>query len=122
MTTQLNALQSALNLIADAAKDTVDSAGESGAAKLASYQNLVADVLVLIPQIGQIPAEVSSLKPEDYVSLVEGLIARMSITDAHAQLVITAGLKLLNDIVSVVIPDVSALLAAIHNTTPPAAA
>jgi hypothetical protein len=122
MSTDLTALQNLVNLIGDAAKDTVNAVGpgESFLARFSNYENLLPDFVSLASSIGEIPAEVSALQPADYVTLVEGLVSRLEITNAHAELVIQAALKLLTDAVTVIGSDVTALLLAIRNA-PPAA-
>lgn len=102
----LSALKAAIKLIVDAGKDV------AAKGSLASYANLLPEVMALLPQLGEIPAEAQGLVAADYLSLVEELVADLAVSDAHAQSVITAALKVLQDVVAMV-PDVEALIAAI---------
>lgn len=113
MATDIKALQSALNLIADAAHDYITSKENGSTSNFATYENLLPDVLALVPQIGEIPTEVKALTVEDGLILVNGLMARVAISDVHAEAVISASLKILNDVISVLVPDIKALSDAI---------
>ena len=115
MPTNLTALTSALALIADAAKDTVLALvpGQSVLSELLDYENLIADLENLVPQIGQIPTEVSQMVPEDYLTLTQTFVTDLAITNEKAQTIIAASLQLLNDLVLKVLPDVEALVAAV---------
>lgn len=115
VTTDVTALTSALNLIADAANDTIAAAtaGTTAAQKVMDFENLLPDLMALIPQIGNIPAEAKALQSADYITLVESFVTRLGVTNTHAEAIIAASLKLLTDIVNVIIPDVQGLVAAI---------
>lgn len=115
MATNKDALYAALKLVADAAQDTVQAIqpGESTLSRLLAYKNLTGDLFALMPQIGDIPAEAKALDPAGYADLCSHFVADLAITDAHAQAIVGAGLKLLNDVVSVIVPDAEALVAAI---------
>lgn len=107
------AIQDLVFTFADAAKDFEAAKGQSGVLKLMQFQNLIADFSRLIPEIGDIPAEAKDLAYGDYMEIVASLVARLGIKDEHAVGIINAALKLANDIGSIIIPDVSALLNAI---------
>ena len=115
MTANVTVLNQALKLISDAAIDTqkVVSSTDSALVKLFSYENLVGDLMALLPQIGQIPAEVSQLLPADYTELAQTFVNDLKLTDVQAKTIIEASLKLLNDLALVVLPDVEALITAI---------
>ena len=57
-TTNLKALQDAVKLIVDAVNDSIKVAATGGnpLVALASYQNLIPDLMTLAPEIGEIPA------------------------------------------------------------------
>ena len=115
MSTNLTALQSAIKLVADAAMDSVKAIGDSNtASKMAEYENLIPDLMALVPQIGQIPAEASALQPADYAALIQILATDLALPAGHVEGIITVSLKLLTDIVTVIVPDVQALIAAIQ--------
>lgn len=97
----LSALQAALNLIADAAHDYT-SADPANNKDLSNYQNLLPDVLALVPKIGEIPAEIKGLTLADGVSLVTALAARVIIPEEHAEKVLNASLEVLKLIPSLV--------------------
>lgn len=90
----VSALQAALDLLADAAHDYITTTPDASGG-LAQYQNLLPDVLALVPKIGQIPAEVKGITLADGVTLVSALAARVSIPDDHAEKVLTAALEVL---------------------------
>lgn len=121
MSTNLPALQSAVNLLADAIKDTANALepNQSMVQKLSQYQNLIGDIMALAPQIGAIPAEAKSMIASDYLTLVEGLVARLAISNQHAQQVLDAVMKLLSDVVLTVVPDVEAVIAAVKGAPQP---
>lgn len=115
MATNVAALQSAIKLVTDAVKDVVAviAPGQSVLAKLMQCENLIEDLTVLIPQAGQIPAEVKALAPSDAVALVDGLVVDLGISNVHAEGIVNASLKLLTDLATVIILDVEALISAI---------
>lgn len=110
--TDLSALTAALDLLVDAGKDTMSAQGNA-LQRITAYENLVPDLMALVPKIGDIPEEAKALKPEDYMSLTKHVVERLAVSDAHAQGVIDASINLLNDLVTYIVPDVTALLAAI---------
>ncbi len=105
----LSALQAALNLVADAVHDYLTAKEAGGTTSLTVYENLLPDLLSLVRKIGSIPPEIKALSPADGLTLVSGLVARVSISDAHAEGVVNASMKLLSNLV----PDITALVVAI---------
>lgn len=106
--TNLDPLKAVIKILADVGLDSVKAYGDSGAAaKLGDFSNVLPDVMALIPQISQV--SIAGLQPEDYVSLAEQLVADLAISNQHAQNIVNASLKLIQDM----IPDVEALIAAI---------
>ena len=113
MATNLTALQAAIKVVADVVSDSVAAASAtSSAAKLADFENLLPDVMALIPQIGDVPSEASALAPADYATLVESLASDLSLPNGKVESIITAAVKLISDIATVIVPDVEAVLAA----------
>lgn len=123
MATNLAALQGAIKLVADAALDTVNAIkpGQSTLSRLLAYKNLVEDVVALVPQIGDIPAELKALQPADAAVLASSLAIDLALPAGKAADTLNASLKLLSDLVLVVLPDVEALVAAIKEPAAPAA-
>lgn len=115
-TTNLKALQDAVKLIVDAVNDSIKVAATGGnpLVALASYQNLIPDLMTLAPEIGEIPADVSAMNPSDYVTLVTGLVGQLGLTDAHVGTILGAALGLLQHIVADVLPSTTALIAAVQ--------
>lgn len=114
MATDLTALQNAIKLLADAAVDTAAVAsGSNPLATLFTYKNLIPDLMMLAPTIGELPAEAKALKAADYITLVEGLARDLSLTDAHAGSVVNASIDLLQELAIVTLPKVEALVAAV---------
>lgn len=105
--TNIAALQSAIKLIADMTDDVI-----SGAVGATGYINLVPDIMSLLPQIGQIPAEVKSLQDADYQALLATLTSDLSMPVGKAASTIAASINMLNVIATNVLPAVEALLAA----------
>lgn len=109
------ALLAIIVLISDAVKDTAAALqpGQSMLAKLSGYGNLVADITALVPQLGDVPAQVAALQPTDYVDLVGDLVTKLSITNPKAEAIVEASLGLLSEIAGPVLSKVEALAAAI---------
>lgn len=113
MVTDIDALKKAIKLVADAVNDSVKAAADtSSAAKLLEYQNLIPDILSLLPVIGEIPVEASNLSAEDYAALIAEVGADLALPAGKTEEIVKASLKLLSDIVLVVIPDIAAVVAA----------
>lgn len=111
--TNLAPLKAAIKLIADAGNDVVKSLSDTtAAAKLAEFQNLITDLMTLVPQIGQI--SLSGLAPADYAALLAELAVDLAIPQAHTAAIVNTSIKLLEDIATVIYPDVTALIAAIQ--------
>lgn len=123
MAKDLSALKAAIKLVSDAVNDSVKPAsGDSPAAKLVNFQNLIPDILDLLPKIGDIGAEVNGLSPADYGVLLGELAADLAMPNAHVGAIVTASIKLLEDIVQVILPDVQALIAAAQAAPQPVVA
>jgi hypothetical protein len=97
------ALQAAIKLLADAAADVVD-----GASGIAGYENLLPDVLTLLPQVNQLNAEIKALQPADYETLITTLATDMNLPAGKTASVISASVKLLTDLAT----DIQAVVAA----------
>lgn len=105
-------LQAAIKLVADATADGVKAASDTtSAAKMTEFENLIPDLLVLMPQIGTI--SVAGLSTSDYSTLLQNLAADLNLPASHAANVINASMKLLEDLVTVIYPDVQAVIAAV---------
>lgn len=114
MATDLTALKAAIKLVADATVDTVKAGSDATSiGKIAEYQNLIPDLMSLVPQIGNIPTEASALQPADYQALIAELAADLNLPAGKVQSIVAASLKLLQDVVTVMVPDVQALLLAV---------
>lgn len=116
-TTNLTALTSAIKLLSDAVLDSISAIqpGQSIITKLFDYENLIGDLESLLPNIGDIPTEVSQLQPEDYLTLVNTLVTDLNVTDVKAKAIITASLTTLHDIVLILLPDFEVLVSAIKS-------
>ncbi len=114
MAQNLDALKSAVKVVAHAVSDSIKAAKDTtAAARMAEYSNLLPDVMELLPKIGDL--SLTNLAPSDYVSLVQELATDLVVPDAHAAAIIQASMKLIEDLV----PDVLALVAAIKNAQNP---
>lgn len=114
MATNLQALTDAVNLLGDAVKDSIAAASDSNAvSKTLEFENLVPDLFPLISQIGDLSTEMKNLQPADYITLVTQLASRMAIQNVHAEAIVAASIKLLTDLITTVLPDVQALIAAV---------
>lgn len=106
-------LQAAIKLIADATNDAIKaSADATTALKLGEFTNLLPDLLTLLPQIGSI--SVSGLAPADYATLLTNLATDLALPAGHTANIINASMKLLEDIATLIVPDVQALVAVIQ--------
>jgi hypothetical protein len=112
----VTALQAAIKMLTDAINDTLSAVepNQNILKEVFDYENLLPDLIALVPQIGQIPSEVSALQPADYASLLQGLVSELNVTNEKAQAIIAASLKVLADIATVVVPDVQNLIAVIQ--------
>jgi hypothetical protein len=115
MATNLTALQTAIKLIADATTDSIKAAGDSTtAAKIAEYENLLSDVIALIPQIGDIPTEASALAPADYATLVANLATDLALpAGSKLENIVNASVQIISTVATTVVPQVEALIAAV---------
>lgn len=107
------ALQDLINLLADGVNDSIQAAqpGANLLGKILGYENLVADVLKLAPELGEIPADVTGLNAADVEQLVAGLVAKFAITNEKALARINAILALANSIVTNDVPLVHNVIA-----------
>lgn len=115
MNTNLVGLTAIINLIGDVARDTIIGLGkgENAIQRIGDYENLLPDITALIHTVGDVPAEASALQPQDYLTLMETLAARLVISNTHAGNIIEASLLLLNHITNIVVPDIKQLLDAV---------
>lgn len=119
--TNLGPLKAAIKLVADAVSDGIKASGDATTpAKLADFQNLIPDVLNLIPQIGQI--SLSGLAPADYAALLAELAVDLAIPQAHTAAIVNASIKLLQDVATIIVPDIESVLAAVQAAPAPAPA
>lgn len=110
----LDALQASINFVADLAKDSLAvQSGQSFLKKAAGYENLLPDLISLISEVKDVPAEAKALQPNDYITLIEGLVERLALPAGHAANVVDASLKLVHDLVETIVPDLEALYSAI---------
>lgn len=112
MATNKQALVDAVLMFGDLVKDIEASQKASGPMKLLAFQSLIPDFMKLLPEIGDIPSEAKQMAYQDYMDLAQQLVARLAIDDKKAQAIISAAIKLANDIALIVIPDVNALIEA----------
>jgi hypothetical protein len=112
MSTNLKPLQDCIKLLADVAVDSVaaSKSGGSAAAIVGDFSNVLSDLIVLLPEIGSIPS-VSSLGEADYAALVASLGVDL-VLPGKPGAIVTASLKTLSDIVTIIVPDVQAIVSA----------
>lgn len=124
MSTNLPGLLAVVNLVGDVAKDTsvsVNEPNQNFMIRVANYRNLLPDLVGLLSNVGDIPAEVKDLAPADYMTLVDSLVARLNIQNQHAEKIIETSLKLIGDLVETIFPDIQALLIAVRSAPTEAA-
>ncbi len=111
--TDITVLKNAIKLVAHAVNDSVKAAADATlAAKFVDFQNLIPDVLVLLPNIGEIPKEAAHLDPEDYAALLAEIATDLTLPPGKTEEIVKASIKLLSDVALVMVPDVAALIAA----------
>jgi hypothetical protein len=120
MAHNLNALKAGLKMVVDAGKDSLALiAAGSGVGSvfkaILAYQNLLADLMDLVPQIGEIPSEAAQLSAEDALELASYLVAECGLHEGHVKDAIESGLVLLNHVVHDVMPVVGKVLPAIEH-------
>lgn len=114
--TNLSALQAAIKLLADLINDSIKAAGDSSIpAKLEDFSNIIPDIMALIPSIGSIPSEAAAMQPADYGALVSSLAADMALPEGKAANMINAGVKIISDLASIIVPDVEAFIVAANS-------
>ena len=107
----LKPLQDAIKLIADVVQDTINAMEEGNSlSKISDFSNILPDLMVLLPEIGEIPNP-ATLLPDDYAVLV-GTLTSDLVVPGKAGKIVDASLKLLSDIIGVIVPDVQAVIAA----------
>lgn len=108
------ALVAVIKLVADAAKDTAAAIqpGQALLSRLAGYGNLVLDVEALLPQIGDLKAELAGLTPPDYVELAGVLVSDLAFSNEKAQGIVATALDLLGELAGPVMTKTLALVAA----------
>lgn len=104
-TPNITALLAACKVLADVVNDAAAGSSVDG------YANVLPDLMILIPQIGEIGAEAKSLATSDYETLVSQLAGYLNLGSGKAEAVLQASIKLLSDLQPVVV-DVQALIAA----------
>jgi hypothetical protein len=87
--------------------------GQSLLQRIEDLGNLIPDVVAELKDAGDLGAEIKALTPADIPALVAVVAGDLGLEDPHAQLIVQAALKVLQDI-----PDVVALINAIENKTP----
>lgn len=109
------ALVGALKILADGAKDVIAALqpGQSLSQKIVDFENLIPDAMAELASISDIGAEIKSLQASDIVELSADLVADCGFSNPKAQAVAAAGLKVLGDVASSVLPDLLALIAAV---------
>ena len=110
MSTDISALKSAIKLAADAVQAGIKFSQDKS---VTDFQPLFGDLLAVLPTVGEIPAEISALSMDDAGALIAALEADLGASGDNLTAIIVAALKLLNDLATVIWPDVKALLAAI---------
>lgn len=92
------AVAAALDLLAGASQDAVKALqpGESLLQKLAAFEGLVPELVVLLPQVGSIGTEIKSFGPADYAAAAEYLVTDLAFSAPKAQAVIRAAFPVLD--------------------------
>lgn len=118
METDIDALKKLIKLIADATRDSISAVGTDSSViiKILGYQNLIGDFVDLIPKIGEIPTEIGDLSAADYSALASELAQDLGLSDQHVTAIVTASIKLIGDLATVMLPDMKALITAIKTT------
>ena len=108
-TPQHAALAAVVQFVADAFNDyeAYAAGAKSPVSGMVAFGNLVPDVVSVIANVGSLPAELKELDTTAIEALVEDLAARLNLSTPHAQQVLAASVKLVNEIIG----DVDAALA-----------
>ena len=112
MSANIQPYKDAIKLLTDAVMDSLAASSANGNTQviLTTFLNVLSDLLVLLPELSQMPAP-SSLADSDYVQLVAALSADL-VLPGKPGAVLEASMKLLSDMVSVMVPDLLAISAA----------
>jgi hypothetical protein len=88
-------LKAVLDLCVDAVKDSIIAAtsGKPLVAELPVFANLITDIPNLLTQLPGLPGGLAGFDEPDAVSLIEYILAKGIITDAHAQAIVNAVLQ-----------------------------
>lgn len=107
-------LQDSVQLVADlveAGKNAVSAQGILN--KLKSFSKVGQDAIKLVPEIVGIPGEIKAMAAEDYQALVETIVEDFAVKDPAKKEIIHSSLKAVGNFVTVTLPDVLAIVAAV---------
>jgi hypothetical protein len=96
MSEGINELTKLIDIIVDAIQDgvAVMADGKIDISDLTKLSNMVPDILAAIPGLGQTPAEIADLTFDEGHQLVQHVVQKLGVSNAHALGVIEASLKL----------------------------
>jgi len=107
MAKDLSALKSAIKVVADVVNDL-----SSGSLNLAKFQNVLPDIIVMLPQLGSIPQQAKDLELADYEALIAEMSADLAIESSKMKAIVDASFPVINDLLKM-LPDLAALFKAL---------
>lgn len=103
-----------IGVLAEVVKDAEHAIKESGiVAKAIDFEPMIPELLVFLPMVGGLSAEIKKMGPSDYAAAAEELVAELGIVNGSAQAIIRAAFPIVDDLAALE-PKVVALISAIH--------
>lgn len=111
MTTNIKSLSDLTTLLTDVVNDSLEAMAHGGniAAAIFDYENLLPDILTLLPEVREIPAELKTLTGEDYKALVLELVGRLHLPEGHVKELIAATLPVFCTVLDNLFPQIKNL-------------
>lgn len=118
MANSLTATKAALDLVAEAVKDTTNLLGSGDKAdSWLAYGNLIPKLMAFVPQANQLGSEFKSLNSSDAVTLVDGAVTTLGLPEGKAKDVVDTSLSIFDEIMTHVKDRVEHLAKVIHEKT-----
>lgn len=110
------AISAIIKVLADAVNDTDNALGSGKKPMfLLSYGNLFVDILRVCGNLSNLPTEIRMLSQEDAGPIVAELTSQLRLSSTHAQAIVDAGSRLLQQFLNATLGSVEGMAAAIKD-------
>lgn len=110
------AISAIIKVLADAVNDTDNALGSGKKPMfLLSYGNLFVDILKVCGNLSHLPTEIRLLSQEDAGPIVAELTSQLNMSSTHAQAIVDAGSRLLQQFLNATLGSVEGMAAAIKD-------